>query len=553
MKLPINGGDNQNYSDKQNAQKTINWYPEIDETGKGKMVLQPTPGSALLKKPSGGAAEVRFITKYDNAGSYNIFALVGNTLYRADSRTDLTSTWTSLGTVPGGPAATNQAEHVTAEEYIVFRVGSKIRFCYDKTSGGIGTMQQESSGTNTSITVNRLVDSGATFQTDGVVPGCIVRNTTDGTDAIVNTVVSETQLTLSANIFPTPSGDSYTVGDYPTGNNSASCLEYMDGYTLVGTLGANRVYVSAFQNPVKWSALDFQEVGDSDNWISGLKRVGRYLWVIGTRETEVWYNSGNADFPFERVPNVSIQYGANQVSTNSLVRLGESLLWVGLDETGPVILQTEGLKVNKVSDLAMDLRLRNSTDDNIDPFYATGLNWNGHYWYVLTFVTDDETWVYDLTTKSWFQWSTGASGAKHFARCMFYDSATNKHLAGHVTDGGIYELDKDTYQDDSTAIVRTRQSAILNAEHRTLFQKSVEIVVDSGASAAGTQELDIKWSKDGGDTWSSTYTIDATAAQPTIYVADAGRSFLYHITTNDDYGPTIIDAYANFKAGRGEN
>jgi len=61
-----------------------------------------------------------------------------------------------------------------------------------------------------------LIDSSATFQTDGVAPGMTVVNTTDGSSGTVSTVDSETQLTLASaltggsdNTFQ--SGDSYII------------------------------------------------------------------------------------------------------------------------------------------------------------------------------------------------------------------------------------------------------------------------------------------------------------------------------------------------------
>ena len=68
----------------------------------------------------------------------------------------------------------------------------------------------KSTGTNTSIVANALVDSTANFTTDEVEVGDKVENITDSTIANV-TAVSATQLTLDADIFPTPAGDSYRV------------------------------------------------------------------------------------------------------------------------------------------------------------------------------------------------------------------------------------------------------------------------------------------------------------------------------------------------------
>ena len=58
-------------------------------------------------------------------------------------------------------------------------------------------------GTNTSATAFKLIDSGASFITNGIIVGCVVKNTTDNTYSSVVSVDSQTQLTLKTNIFPT--------------------------------------------------------------------------------------------------------------------------------------------------------------------------------------------------------------------------------------------------------------------------------------------------------------------------------------------------------------
>jgi len=57
-----------------------------------------------------------------------------------------------------------------------------------------------STGTTDGTTTDKLVDSGATFVTDGVEVGMVVFNSTDTTFAIVDAVDSETQLSLRADV-----------------------------------------------------------------------------------------------------------------------------------------------------------------------------------------------------------------------------------------------------------------------------------------------------------------------------------------------------------------
>ena len=67
-----------------------------------------------------------------------------------------------------------------------------------------------SSGVVTTVTSNRLIDATATFSTDGVSSGNIVVNTDTGAVAYVISVVSETELILTVDIFKTLT-ESYSI------------------------------------------------------------------------------------------------------------------------------------------------------------------------------------------------------------------------------------------------------------------------------------------------------------------------------------------------------
>lgn len=80
--------------------------------------------------------------------------------------------------------------------------------------------------TNTSVATNKLIDSGATFITDGITAGPpvpIAYNTSDETDAKVVSVDSEIQLTLDADIF------TGTPKDYYVNENVGGKLGYIQG------------------------------------------------------------------------------------------------------------------------------------------------------------------------------------------------------------------------------------------------------------------------------------------------------------------------------------
>ena len=89
-------------------------------------------------------------------------------------------------------------------------VRKEVTHIYDTTTG-----------INTSVSASKLIDSNARFMTKGIGVGNYVANTTDATNATVVSVDSETQITLSADIFG-GTGKAYTISiDSTSGKVSA--------------------------------------------------------------------------------------------------------------------------------------------------------------------------------------------------------------------------------------------------------------------------------------------------------------------------------------------
>jgi hypothetical protein len=86
-------------------------------------------------------------------------------------------------------------------------------FGFDGAPNSLGFGSALSQGTNTSTSANKLIDSGATFQTDLVDNTMTVYNTDDSTVANIVSVDSEIQLTLDADIFSSSPKDYYVNED----------------------------------------------------------------------------------------------------------------------------------------------------------------------------------------------------------------------------------------------------------------------------------------------------------------------------------------------------
>ena len=89
-------------------------------------------------------------------------------------------------------------------------------------------------GTSTSGSATKLIDSAATFKTAGVKKGMIIVNTSDSTQTTVASIDSETELFVDDNIFAV-SGKNYAI--YGGVQNGA--------VLYVGTAGNLRVLTAA--------------------------------------------------------------------------------------------------------------------------------------------------------------------------------------------------------------------------------------------------------------------------------------------------------------------
>ena len=102
-----------------------------------------------------------------------------------------------------------------------------------------GAFNPQSQGTADGTTANKLVNSGATFATDGVIIGAMVKNTTDNTYASVTAIDSETQLSLDADIFV--SGEDYIIINWDIVTGTLGTDVTFDGTSITFQTGASTV------------------------------------------------------------------------------------------------------------------------------------------------------------------------------------------------------------------------------------------------------------------------------------------------------------------------
>lgn len=304
---------------------------------------------------------------------------------------------------------------------------------------------------------------------------------------------------VSAYIYSISGGTLTTITDPDFPYGATNC-GFLDGYFIVNDPGTQYFYVSDSYDGTAWNALDFGAAeGQPDNLVT-LACLNGQLWLFGESTSEVHYNSGNADFPFARVPGAVLQRGA--AAKHSPAVGNGTVYWFGSDRC---VYRSNGYSPQKVSTLAMDQHYAKFTA--VSDAFGFVYQQEGHEFYVLTFPTELETWVYDSTTGRWHERGTWNSTLDDFVQWRGSCAATfnDTLVVGDFENGNLYALDVDTVTDNGSNIVRLRRTPHASNAMLRMFHSNVTVVIATGvngeSSPTDEPQAMLRWSNDGGHTW----------------------------------------------------
>ena len=224
-----------------------------------------------------------------------------------------------------------------------------------------------------------------------------------------------------------------------------SDCDFIDGYFVISVADSNEFYISALYNGFEYDPLDFARAEGKPDNIVGLVVDHREIWLYCEESTEVWYNSGNPDFPFERASGTFIERGI--AGRDSIGQVDNTVFWVGDDR---IVYRANGYAPVRVSTHAIEERINEAigTSDLV----AFGYSQKGHAQYVLK-KPNQWTFVYDVATELWHE---RCSCAREDYKVSTYVAAFNRLLVGDDTTNNIYFLDlaNPGSEDDGTVVSR---------------------------------------------------------------------------------------------------
>lgn len=294
-----------------------------------------------------------------------------------------------------------------------------------------------------------------------------------------------------------------TDPDFP----GAVTVGYLDGYFVFNEPNSQRLWITALLDGTQIDALDFASAeGNADN-IVGIIVDHREVWVFGKTTVEVWNNTGDTDFPLQRIAGAFNEIGC--ASPYSIAKLDNGLFWLGADARGRgMIYRANGYTGTRVSTHAVEWQIQSYGD--ISDAVAYTYQQDGHSFYVITFPSASKTWVYDVATSMWHERASGNDNQyRHRSNCQM--SFGDEVVVGDYVDGRVYALDLDVYADDGAIQKWLRSWRALPPRANDLRRTShhqMQLDCQSGVGLDGvTQGTDpqvmLRWSDDGGHTWSN--------------------------------------------------
>lgn len=319
-------------------------------------------------------------------------------------------------------------------------------------------------------------------------------------------------LTLATNAFIV-----VNMAQLQGGANSVSQIGFADGYGVAWFLNTHTFQVSSLEDFTTWSGLDVTTNSlFPDNFVTMICDH-REIWFFSAKKSVGYYNAGAGNPPFIPIQGAFAEFGAAALSAT--VQLDNSVFWIGQDERGTgVAYRLEGYSERRVSTHAVEFAWQGYT--TVTDARAYTYQEEGHSFWVIFFPSANKTWCYDVSTQLWHErgsWNT-TSGVFDADHSQSHTFNFGKHLVGDWASGNVYHQSASILTDNGNILKWMRRSPTQNDENHFIYFSDFEVdmqigtgpqppLTDGNGNPRQPQVI-LRWSDDGGFTWSNSYYLN---------------------------------------------
>jgi len=435
---------------------------------------------------------------------------------------------------------------------------------------------------------------GTTVIGAGIPTGTIITALGTGTGGAGTYILSGSSLTVSSE---TIYAHQFTILPSTDGAfQGGTVVDVNDNYFIYSRLNSQQFAVSDLLSPIT-RALSFgSKFTSPDNLVSLIANNGQ-LYLLGEKSSEVWNDQGTFPLAYQRIPGSSTQQGI--VAPYSVAKIGNSFCYVSQNIRGlNQIVLMNGYTPERISTHAVEQTLLDQyTADAVAYTYQL----EGHEVYVVSFPTIDITWAYDFATSLWHKWLwVDENNIYHRHRSNCAAVFQGVVIVGDWENGNLYQLDQSVYTDNGDEIRRLRRAPHLVADLQRQYFDELQIQFQPGVGTGGfskdrntylgspytiqlstslrleLQEIYVlgyagqikpndvlynpkamlRWSNDGGSTWSKEYWQDIGQQGQYRHRAmwrrlGMARDRVFEVVVTDPIKAVIVSA--NLKGSQGDN
>lgn len=277
----------------------------------------------------------------------------------------------------------------------------------------------------------------------------------------------------------------------------AKCFAYADSYILAVEPLGRFAATSDLADAMSWSTEDRYEAEGSPDLIVGQIVTHREWWLMGERTIEPFRNTGAVTNTWARTDGLVMERGL--ASTFSVATLDNSVFWLG-DDGG--VYRAQGYTPQRISTMPIEQAIAQC---NMALAFAFTFESEGHKIFYLTF-PDGPTIGYDVVTG---KWHSRISKDLNRWRINTLTSWNGGWYAGDFRTGVIYKLDWNVMREGTEELSSERMTGVLAGEQNSIGVNGIQPVFDTGVQSSNVtpSSVDIRYSKNGGRTWSNWRTV----------------------------------------------
>lgn len=325
---------------------------------------------------------------------------------------------------------------------------------------------------------------------------------------------------------------------------------FVENYYFVARPSSRQVNISAVNNGGSWSDTAYQLRDAGTDNLTALLGINRELWVFGSETTEVWRNTGDADFPF--TPDQSVIINVGCLAAHTCAAVAGDAYWIGANGQGGIsAYRARGYQAERISTVAIENTWRAYT---MTGAYSFAYVENGHHFWCIVYGTQ-ACWVFDATEGKWHvrgHWDGASLNGPLWKTHTFVQQfgTSGVHVVGHRTSGQLYKMSTDYYDDAGDNIRRIRSSPHFVDDRRHVAYPRFGLNMETGASIGGgaAPTVSLELSDDGGKSYGTARSLAADIRGSSTELTEwwrngAARDRVFRVTITGKTKVAIEGAY----------